>query len=61
MVRAVATIADCATDMLAKVFIDRYLGAPTYFSKRLLAGYRSKNSILIATNQYLFVIVIGVR
>ena len=25
-VRAVATIAYCATDMLAKVYIDRYLG-----------------------------------
>ena len=59
-VRAVATITYCATDMLAKVYIDRYLGhqhdlrmTPNRLS---FEQYR-----FIATNRYLLIKCIVVR
>ena len=55
-----ATIAYCATDMLAKVYIDRYLGhqrnlemAPNRLS--------FEQHVFIDTKQYLLVKAIGVR
>ena len=54
------TIAYCATDVLAKVYIDRYLGY-----QHNLKMTRNRISFeqhpFIATNQYLLVKAIGVR
>ena len=55
-----ATIAYCATDMLAKVYIDRYLGHQHDFEmnpNRLSFD----QYFFIATSQYLLVKAIGVR
>ena len=55
-----ATIVYCATDMLAKVYIDRYLGHQHNLkitTNRLLF----EQYLVIATNQYLLVKAIGVR
>ena len=58
-VRAVVTIAYCATDMHAKVYTDRYLG-PQYNSK--MTPYRlSFEHVFIATNQYILVKAICAR
>ena len=61
-VRTVATIAYCATDMLAKVYIDRYLGRQHNLkvNPNMLSF---EQYFFIATNQYLLVLVkaIGVR
>ena len=59
-VRAVATIAYCATDTLAKVYIDRYLGHQHNF--KITSNRLSIDQYLfIATSQYLFVKALGVR
>ena len=58
--RAVATIAYCATDMLAKVYIDRYLGHQ--HNLNMIPNRLSFDQYLfIATSQYLVVKAIGVR
>ena len=59
-VRAVATIAYCATDMLAKVYIDRYLGLQ-YNWKMTPSRLLFEQYLSIATNQYLLVKARGVR
>ena len=59
-VRAVATIAYCATDMLAKVYIDTYLGHQ--HDLNITPNRLSFDQYLfIATSQYLLVKAIGVR
>ena len=58
--RAVATIAYCATDMLAKVYIDRYLG-PQHNSKMTPNRLSFEQYVFIAINQYLLVKAIGAR
>ena len=59
-VRAVATIAYCATDMLAKVYIKRYLGHQ--HNLNMIPNRLSFDQYLfIATSQYLLVEAIGVR
>ena len=59
-VRAVASTAYCATDMLAKVYIDRYLGHQHY-SKMTPNRLSFEQYLLIATSQYLLVKSTGVR
>ena len=59
-VRAVATIAYCATDMLAKVYIDKCLGHQ-HNLKMTPNRLSFEQHIFIATNQYLLVKAIGVR
>ena len=59
-VRAVATIAYCATDMLAKVYIDRYLGHQ-HNLKMTPNRLSFEQYLFIATDQYLLVKAIGVR
>ena len=59
-VRAVATIAYCATDMLAKVYIDKCLGHQ-HNLKMTPNRLSFEQRIFIATNQYLLVKAIGVR
>ena len=59
-VRAVATIAYCATDMLAKVFIYRYLGH-RHNLKTSANRVSFEQCLFIVTNQYLLVKAIGVR
>ena len=60
MVRAVGTIAYGATDMLAKGYIDRYLG---HQHKLKITPNRLSfdQQLFIATSQYLLVKAIGVR
>ena len=48
--RAVATIAYCATDMLAKVYIDRYVGHQHNF-KMAPNRLSFEQYLFIATNQ----------
>ena len=55
-----ATIAYCATDMLAKVYIDRYLGHQ-HNLKMTPNRLSFEQYHIIATNQYLLVIAIGAR
>ena len=59
-VRAVATIAYCATDMLAKAYIDRYLGHQ-HNLKMTPKRLSFEQYLFIATDQYLLVKAIGVR
>ena len=60
MVRAMATIACCTTDVLAKVYIDRYLRHQ--HNLNMTPNRLSfEQYIFIATNQYLLVKAIGVR
>ena len=59
-VRAVATIAYCATDMLAKVYIDWYLGHQ-HILKMTPNRLSFEQYLFFATNQYLVVKSIGVR
>ena len=59
-VRAVATIAYCATDMFAKVYIDRYLG-PQHNLEMTPNRLSFDQCLFIATSQYLLVKAIGVR
>ena len=59
-VRAVATIAYCGTDMLAKVYVDSYLGHQ--HNLKMTPNRPSfKQYLIIATNQYLLVKAISVR
>ena len=59
-VRAVATIAYCATDMLAKVYMDRYL--EHQHNLKITPNRLSFDQYLfIATSQYLLVEAIGVQ
>ena len=58
-VRAVATIAYCATDKLAKVYIDRYLGQHNL--KMTPNRLSFEQYLFIATDQYLLVKAIDVR
>ena len=59
-VGAVATIACCAADVLAKVYIDRYLG---HQHKLIMTPNRLsfEQHLFIATNQYLLVKAKGMR
>ena len=59
-VRAVATIAYCATDTLAKVCIDRYLGHQ-HNLKMAPNRLSFEQYLFLATNQYLLIKAIGVR
>ena len=59
-VRSVATIAYCATDMLAKVYIDGYLGHQ-HNLKMTTNRLSFEHYLFIGTNQYLLVKAIGVR
>ena len=59
-VRAVTTIAHCATDMLAKVYIDRYLGHQ-HNLKMTPNRLSFEQHLVIATNQYLLVKALGAR
>ena len=59
-VRAVATIAYCATDMLAKMYIDRYLGHQPNL-KMTPNRLSFEQYLFIVTKQYLLVKAIGVR
>ena len=59
-VRAAATIAYCATDALAKVYIDRYLGH--HHNLNMTPNRLSfEQYFVVVTNQYLLVKAIGVR
>ena len=59
-VKAVATIAYCATDMLAKVYIDRHLGHQ--HTLNMTPNRLSfKQYLYITANQYLLVKAIGAR
>ena len=58
--KAVATIAYCATDMLAKVYIDRYLGHQ-HNLKMTLNSLLFEQYHFIATDQYLSIKAIVVR
>ena len=55
-----ATIAYCATDMLAKEYLDRYLGHQ-HNLKMIPNRLSFEQYLLIATDQYLWIIAIGVR
>ena len=55
-----ATIAYCATDMLAKVYIDRYLGHQ-HNLKMTPNRLSFEQYLFIATDQYLLVKAIDVR
>ena len=55
-----ATTAYCATNMLAKVYIDRYLGHP-HDLKMTPNRLSFEQYLFIATDQYLLVTAIGVR
>ena len=59
-VRAVTTIAYCVTDVLAKMYIDRYLGRQ-HDLKMIPDRLLPEQYLIIATNQYLLVKEIGVR
>ena len=60
MVRALATKPRCATEMLAKVYIERYLGHQ--HDLKMTPNKRSfEQHLFIAANQYLVVEAIGVR
>ena len=59
-VRAVATIAYCAIDMLAKVYIDRCLGHQ-HILNMTPNRLSFEQYLFFATNQYMLIKAIGVR